>query len=560
MTARRGWPQCPPLMVAVVACGLAIGCNSDRREPQRPAQAAVQTDIQAVPLPDLSNTAASVRDQVRDRYAMLKPRADDEKAASADRGAAYGELGKLFLAAEFREQAEKCLLNAEALAPADMRWPYYLGHLYKQRGDGTRSIAAFERALKLKADDVPTLVWLGSAYVDQGNAQAAGPILAKAVSLQPRSVAALIASGRAAVAMQDYPRAVQSLEQALAIDPLATIAHYPLAMAYRAMGDREKAEAHLRQRGTLAVKPDDPLMKEVDTLLNSALAYEVGGADALDRADWQRAIDDFRKGIALAPNEPSLHHKLGTALALSGDVPGAYEQFQEAIRLSPKFAKAHYSLGVIEEGAGRHQEAIQHLTAAVKADPDYVEARLQLANALRRSGHFAESLAEYDRAAAGDPRVAEARFGSAAALVRLKRFAEARDRLTQAMAIFPNEPGFARALARLLAAAPDDRVRDGRRAAELMQALRATQGRDVELLETMAMVAAETGQFGDAVMWQREAIAEAQRNGQRGVAAIISDRLPLYEARRPCREPWRAQEPIEFAAMPDAPAAAPSRQ
>ena len=45
-------------------------------------------------------------------------------------------------------------------------------------------------------------------------------------------------------------------------------------MAYRAMGDLDKAEAHLRQRGTLAVKPDDPLMKEIETLLNSALAYD----------------------------------------------------------------------------------------------------------------------------------------------------------------------------------------------------------------------------------------------------------------------------------------------
>src|SRR5262245_6332255 len=148
--------------VAIVSA-LLTGCSSDRRKPP-PAK---QYEIQPVPLPDLSNTAASVREQVRDRYAALQPRIDDQRGAAADRGNAFGELGKLFLAAEFREQAEKCFLNAEALAPSDMRWPYYLGQLYKQKGDGARSIAAFERVLKLKPDDVPTLIALGSAYVDE---------------------------------------------------------------------------------------------------------------------------------------------------------------------------------------------------------------------------------------------------------------------------------------------------------------------------------------------------------------------------------------------------------
>ena len=48
------------------------------------------------------------------------------------------------------------------------------------------------------------------------------------------------------------------------------------------------------------------------------------------------------------------------------------------------------------------------------------------------------------------------------ALVRLRRFQEARDRLADGVKTYPDQPGFAHALARLLAAAPDARVRDGR--------------------------------------------------------------------------------------------------
>src|SRR5262249_38015588 len=153
-------------------------------------------------------------------------------------------------------------------------------------------------------------------------------LFTKAVALQPTSVPAQYGLGRVALAKQDYAHAVAALEKALSLDPQATVIHYPLGMAYRGAGDQAKAQAHLSQRGTLAIKPDDPLMKQLDALLNSAIGYEVNGADALDRGDWKAAAESFRKGIEVAPKEASLHHKLGTALALQGDGRGAVDEFE----------------------------------------------------------------------------------------------------------------------------------------------------------------------------------------------------------------------------------------
>jgi hypothetical protein len=114
------------------------------------------------------------------------------------------------------------------------------------------------------------------------------------------------------------------------------------------------------------------------------------------------------------------------------------------------------------------------------------------------------------------------------------------------MRLFPAEFAFANALARVLAAAPDDTVRDGRRAASLMQPIVAAQVRARDILETVAMAQAELGQFTEAVTWQKEAIAAAEKGGERGIAERITDNLRLYESRRPCRTPWRPDEPIEF--------------
>jgi tetratricopeptide (TPR) repeat protein len=478
---------------------------------------------------------------------VLEKKLNAAMTPPADLGAAYGQMGMLLMAAAYRDEAESALLAAQTFSPRDPRWPYYLGHLYKLKGDAAKSNAAFARALELAPDDVATLIWSGEGDLGQGAPDAARTKFEKALSLQPRSAAAQFGLGRAAIAKQDYARAVDSLEKALSLDPQATVIHDPLAAAYGGLGNQQKAQVHLALHGTVALTPADPLMQRLDALLNSSLAYEVSGADALDRGDVAGAADSFRKGIEVTPKDPSLHHKLGAALALAGDGPGAMQQFTQALALDPNFVKAHYSLGVMQASLGQTAPAMQHFSSALKVEPGYAEARLQLAHLLRRTGQFEASLPHYNEVVKTDPRVADAWFGYAAALIRLRRYADARDYLAEAMRVHPAQVAFASALARVLSAAPDDTVRDGARAAALMQVVVAHL-RASDLLETMAMAQAELGQFTEAVRWQKDAVALAQKSGEAGAAMRFADNLRLYESRRPCRTPWRPDEPIEFQA------------
>jgi tetratricopeptide (TPR) repeat protein len=252
----------------------------------------------------------------------------------------------------------------------------------------------------------------------------------------------------------------------------------------------------------------------------------------------RREAAAFRKGIELAPREASLHHKLGTALFLDGDARGAAEQFTEALRLSPTFAKAHYSLGILLVSSGRTADGVAHLTDAVRDDPAYVEARVRLADVLRRSGRPLESIAHYDQAAMLDPRAVDARLGLAMALADLHRYREARDRLAQDVKQYPDRPVFAHALVRLLAAAPDASVRDGQSAMALMRAILAREPRSVDVAEMMAMTQAELGQYGEAVIWQREAVSAAERLAEPDFVRRLTQTLAQYERRQPCRTPW----------------------
>ena len=432
------------LRVVVCLVSLAVsGCDSRRDpEPQSPA-------LQPVSLPDLSQMDKAVQQQIGDQYRSLQSLIESRSAPAPELARAYGAVGNLLMAADDLDAAEPYYLYAQALEPGEMRWRYYLGHVYMNRAAPAKSIAAFEQALRLRPDDVATLVWLGNVYLDQGQPESAETQFTRALSAQPGVVAALFGQGRAALARRDYARAVEYFEQMLSSDPRASMTHYPLALAYRGLGDTARAEAHLRQQGTVEVGPPDPLMAELRGLLEGAVAEENRGVRALDSGDFKTAAEHFRKGVALAPDNPAIRHKLGTALSLMGDMQGAVEQFEETVRRSPGFAQSYYSLGVLLAVSGRPQEAIDRFATAVKYEPNYVEARLRLAELLRQSGRADAALTQYAQALTIDPRAAEAQFGYAMALIQLERYDEARRRLTEGMARYPERREFADALARL---------------------------------------------------------------------------------------------------------------
>jgi tetratricopeptide (TPR) repeat protein len=191
--------------------------------------------------------------------------------------------------------------------------------------------------------------------------------------------------------------------------------------------------------------------------------------------------------------------------------------------------------------SGRYQEAIEQFATALKYQPGYVQARIELATVLRRSGHLQESLAQYEQALELDPRISDAVFGYAMTFVRLERYQEARDQLAHGMKVYPDHPMFAHALARLLAAAPDDRVRDGRRAKILVDELLKKQ-QSIELAETIAMTLAELGQFKQAAAVQRDVIAAAEQRGLRDVVQRATENLRMYERGTPCRTPFTEAE------------------
>jgi tetratricopeptide (TPR) repeat protein len=178
------------------------------------------------------------------------------------------------------------------------------------------------------------------------------------------------------------------------------------------------------------------------------------------RLAW--AIAQLTKAIEIAPRNAYTRLNLGTAYFMQRDADRALEQYREAVRLLPSLARAHFGIGVLMETRGQDPAAIEEFTAAVTNDPEYIEAQFSLANALRRSGRVEASLPHYAEVSAHQPRglAGELRVRDGAREARPLSGAARSSRARREG--LPEQLGFAHALARLLAAAPDDRVATAR--------------------------------------------------------------------------------------------------
>jgi tetratricopeptide (TPR) repeat protein len=430
------------LVLAVSAC-----TPDNQRSPSSAAPAAspVATNPATAPadlvLPDLAAIAAPVQQQIRARYQALTSAGPE--VGPDERARRYGDLGNVLLAATFFDEAALCYAHAEALQANEMRWSYLRAHALVRKGDRDGAARAFERVVALQPTYVPALVWLGDMYLDLERSDAAQEAFARALAQRPDSPAALFGAGRAALARAAYADAARQMEHALRVDPRATAINYPLAMAYRGLGERERADALLKTRGSTAPGLEDPVLDEATIVLDSAVSYESAGMQALRHQDWAAAIDAFRRGLAFAPDDPSLRYWMASAMIASGDAGGAEREFRAITAQHPDYAKAHFSLGAILDQQGQREEASREYERAVRTDPTLVDARLRLADSLRAQRQLRPAMIQYEAAVNLDPNAVGAWIGGAQTLIALGERDRARDWIARGRRLHPSRPEWA---------------------------------------------------------------------------------------------------------------------
>ena len=204
--------------------------------------------------------------------------------------------------------------------------------------------------------------------------------------------------------------------------------------------------------------------------------------------------------IAENPDCWLAYNNLGVALASRNQLEPAVAQFQKALALNPDVSQTHNDLAGILIRLGRPDEALVQCREALRLHPDDATVLYNIAGLLLGRDRFADALAHFERAAKVDP---------SSVMAHAK-------------------------IAWVRATCPQASLRDGGEA--IRHAERANQlceGRQVDVLDTLAAAYAEAGLFPQALQAAHQALALAAEQGSRGWAELLRMQIALYERGKP---------------------------
>jgi tetratricopeptide (TPR) repeat protein len=290
--------------------------------------------------------------------------------------------------------------------------------------------------------------------------------------------------------------------------------------------------------------------REQAVLLDDALAYfaeriRAKNADAFTFAHrgraWQeegeleRALRDLNEAIRLDPNSAVSFSSRGGVYDELEEYDRALRDYSEALRLDPKDARTYHSRGLVYKTRKEYKNAIADYSEAIRLDPKWSHAYFNRANAYKAQKDYDKAVSDYGEAIRLDPKKTDAYFNRAGVYKTQKEYDKAVGDYGAIIRLDPEDADAHSNLAWLLATCPEAKVRDGKKAVELAtKACELTSWKGAYFQATLAAAWAETGNFEEALRWQKKALESRQYQQEEGEQA--RQRVKLFEDQKAYRE------------------------
>ncbi len=288
---------------------------------------------------------------------------------------AYHNLGIVYFLERKYQDSATALEKALELAPRLAEAETMLGLAYYQLDKPAQAAAAFQVALRLNPADTNALLYLAKSQIQTRDYRAAVKTLEK-LSLSRPSDPDLLYS----LSLAHMKLMLQAVNRLGEVAPNSY--QFWLLMAQDAQARGDDQGAIRAYRGALRVKPDavgahygfgsvlartgnydeaaEQFSKELEINPNDSLALWKLGELTL-RTNPQQARGYLRRAVDLNPDFPQAVLAYGRALARTGEIEKAIEQFRRVVRLAPEEESVHYHLANLYRRLGRAEEATREL-------------------------------------------------------------------------------------------------------------------------------------------------------------------------------------------------------
>ncbi len=174
-------------------------------------------------------------------------------------------------------------------------------------------------------------------------------------------------------------------------------------------GDKENvtpaAPANENMQPPAANSPDaalQDLSKSVEDNPSADGYLNLGNAYT-EKGQFSKAVEAYKKGLAINPNHPAMLANLGVALYQLGRFSEAQEQFKKALKLNPDDAATTYLLGATYLQLGDQQKAEAEFKKALAIDPTLPEAHFGLGALYALQGKKDLAIKEFETFLDGPP-------------------------------------------------------------------------------------------------------------------------------------------------------------
>ena len=305
------------------------------------------------------------------------------------------ELGQLYHANGYLEEAQQVYEALLDLEPTNPRWPHLWAIILAGYGDLHQARELWRRTIDLAPDYLPARLRLADSAFKDNAIEEASVAYQEILERWREEPYALLGLARIDFEAGRWQEALTRLERVVALTEYR-LGYDLIVDVYERLGrkaDADAVRAKIKASGAFREAPD-PWMEDLIRLCFDPYRIALAAGAQAEPAEARRLL---LRAIELAPDEVSYRLQLSTLSMEQGNTSEALAQLTEMTRRWPTFADGWSRLALLQEQLGQHAAAARTIVDGLQQCPDSPTLHLKWGTTLRRAGRLAEAVPALQR-------------------------------------------------------------------------------------------------------------------------------------------------------------------